>query len=86
MRQCATAGGEVRRNARGGCGDCVGEFQHQLLIVTEKIAVLVVVQIAELLVAQAHCSAAGRVNVNSKRTLHQLGGADLRQDLQLCRK
>ena len=40
------------------------------------------IQITDLLITQACRLTCGRIDVNSKRTFHQLGRPDLRQDLQ----
>jgi hypothetical protein len=70
-----------RRRGRQG----VRQFQYELFIGREKVAVSVPVEVADLFVAQPCVSATGRVNVDSKRTLHQLGCANLPQYFQLRR-
>jgi hypothetical protein len=70
-----------RRRGRQG----VRQFQDQLFLGREKVTLSVPVEVADLIVAQTCASAPGRVNVDSKRTLHQLGGANLRQNFQLRR-
>ncbi len=53
------------------------KFQHQLLISAKQVAFRIPVQVPYLIIADACSSATGRVDVDSKRTFHLLGGADL---------
>jgi hypothetical protein len=62
---------------RRRCRDRVRQFQHKFFIRREEVAFRVPVQVADLIVAQACASATGRVNVDSKRTFHQLGRTNL---------
>jgi len=71
---------QFRSHFRGSGRNCIRKFEHQLLISIEKAAFLIPIQVAQLIVADACLSASGRVNVNSKRTFNQLGGAYLRQN------
>ena len=71
---------QLRSHPRRRRRDGVCHFQHQLFVGGEKIAFRVPVQVAYLIVTQACESAAGRINVDSKRALHQLGRANLSQD------
>jgi hypothetical protein len=63
----------------------VRHFQHKLFVGRKQVAFRIPVQVADLIVAQACDSASGRVNVDSKRTFHQLGCANLSQNFQLGR-
>jgi len=76
---------QIVADARRGGGNGVGKLQDQFLVAVEQIALLVPVQIADLIVSEADRSASGRVDVDSKRTFHQLGGADLGQPFKLGR-
>ena len=64
---------------------CICQFQHQLLVGIKQVAFAMPVKIADLLFTQACRLTCGRVDVNSKRTLNQLGRSNLSQDLQLGR-
>jgi hypothetical protein len=70
-----------RRRGRQG----VRQFKDQLFLGREKVTFRVPVEVANLIVAQTCGPAPGRVNVDSKRTLYQLGCANLRQNFQLRR-
>jgi hypothetical protein len=65
--------------------DRVRHFQDQFFVGRKKIAFRIPVQVADLLVTQACASAAGRINVDSKRAFNQFGCANLSQNFQLCR-
>src|SRR5690348_9583701 len=62
-------------HARRSGSDGVRQFQHQFFIGVEEVALVVVVEVAKLIVADSLASAYSRVDVNSKRTFHQLGSA-----------
>ena len=68
---------QLRRDARGRGGEGVGQFQHQFLVAVKDIALLMPIQVANLLIAQSCRLTCGRVDVNSKRALNQFGGANL---------
>jgi hypothetical protein len=75
---------ELRRYTRRSRRYGIGKLQDEFLIGIEEITVSVVVQVADLVVAESSYSAAGRVDVDSKRTFHQLGRAKLGKLLELC--
>lgn len=64
------------------CGDGVGELEHQLFIAVKEIALVPEIQVAKLLISDSRPPPRGRVDVNSKRTLNQLGGAHLAKDFE----
>jgi len=76
---------QLRRHFCGRGSDGIGQFEYQLLIRIEEIAFLKPIQVTELIVADARLSASGRINIDSKWTLNQLGGAYLRQNFQTRR-
>lgn len=63
-------------------GHRIGQLQHQLFVVAEKRAFAIQVETEDLLVADSRGSASGRVDIDSKRALHQFGRPDLPQSLQ----
>jgi hypothetical protein len=73
---------EVLTNGGRSCGDGVGELQHQLFITVEEIALVPEIQVAQLFIADSRPPPRGRVDVNSKRALNQLGGANLAKDFE----
>jgi hypothetical protein len=79
----AEAGPQLVGHLRRRGGDSVGQFQHQLLVGIKQIAFAVPVQIADLLVTQSCRLTCGRVDVNSKRALNQLGGTNLPENFEL---
>jgi hypothetical protein len=68
---------------RRRCRYCIRKFQNQLLVGIKQIAFAVPVQIADLLITQSCRLTCGRVDVNSKRALNQLGGTNLSQNFEL---
>jgi hypothetical protein len=74
---------EVLADRGRSCGDGVSELQHQLFIAVEEIALVPEIQVAELFIGDSCPPPRGRVDVNSKRTFDQLGGAHLAKDFEL---
>jgi hypothetical protein len=76
---------QFRSHIRRSRSNRIRQFENELLVGVEEIAFLVPVQVSNLLVGQARRLTCGGVDIDSKRTFHQLGGANLSQHFEPVR-
>jgi hypothetical protein len=81
LQALAQLGSDIRRSR----SDCIRQFENEPLVGVEEVAFLVPVQVANLLVRQARRLTCGGVDIDSKRTFHQLGSAYLPQHFEAVR-